>query len=63
METFATVRVCERFSVPVIGLRGVSDGQSETAGVASWEARPALIDRNLAESLDEISGAFADLIG
>lgn len=63
METFATVRVCERFSIPVIGLRGVSDGQSDTADAASWEERLALIDHNLAEFRDKVTSAFVNITG
>ena len=58
METFAIVRVCERFSIPVIGLRGVSDGSEKVEGVSSWEEKLALIDRKLAEALDTISGSL-----
>jgi adenosylhomocysteine nucleosidase len=29
METFAVLRACQAFSLPLIGLRGISDGKEE----------------------------------
>lgn len=48
METFAVVRAAMRFGVPVIGLRGVSDGVSELAELQDWTAALHLVDEGLA---------------
>ncbi|MGJ3626772.1 hypothetical protein AB5I41_07700 [Sphingomonas sp. MMS24-JH45] len=36
METFAVLRACQRFDVPLVGLRGVSDGPGGLDGVDGW---------------------------
>src|SRR3569832_807101 len=36
METFAVLRACQRFGLPLIALRGVSDGERELGVLADW---------------------------
>jgi adenosylhomocysteine nucleosidase len=52
METFAHMRACDRFGIPLIALRGISDGAEELQHYGSWaDALPAL-DRHLAHAVD-----------
>jgi adenosylhomocysteine nucleosidase len=58
METFAVVRAAARFGVPVIGLRGVSDGRADISALAHWTDALAEIDQRLAEALDLLHDHF-----
>lgn len=52
METFAVWRACQRFGVPVMGLRGVSDGPGDLSGVGGWTELLPLLDERLAAAVD-----------
>jgi adenosylhomocysteine nucleosidase len=52
METFAVLRACQRFGVPMMGLRGVSDGPGELDGVSGWTGLLPLLDERLAAVVD-----------
>lgn len=54
METYAVVRAAARFGVPVVGLRGISDGKADLTGLADWTDTLSLIDEGLAEALDRL---------
>jgi adenosylhomocysteine nucleosidase len=54
METFAVVRACQRFGVPAIGLRGVSDGPGDLDGVDGWTELLPLLDERLAAAVDAL---------
>jgi adenosylhomocysteine nucleosidase len=54
METFAVVRAAARYGVPVMGLRGVSDGPGELTGIHDWTALLAHLDERLAEAVDQL---------
>ena len=58
METFAVVRAAARFDVPVLGLRGVSDGRAELSALEHWTDALAEIDLRLAEALDLLHDHF-----
>ena len=58
METFAVVRAAARFGVPVIGLRGVSDGRTDLSALEHWTDALAEIDLRLAEALDLLPAHF-----
>lgn len=58
METFAVVRACQRFGVPVIGLRGVSDGPGTLQGIDDWTGMLNLLDERLAAAVDLIPAAI-----
>ena len=60
METFAVVRACQRFGVPVMGLRGVSDGPGELADMLGWTQLLALLDERLAQAVDMLEDALRD---
>ncbi|GGE38064.1 5'-methylthioadenosine/S-adenosylhomocysteine nucleosidase [Agaricicola taiwanensis] len=52
METYAVLRAAQRYSLPLIGLRGVSDGRSELTGAHDWREYLHVVDERLAEALD-----------
>ena len=56
METYAVLRVCQKFDVPVIGLRGISDGKEELNTLSDWTTYLHVVDENLAKSVDIIKG-------
>jgi len=58
MESFAVVRACQRFGVPVMGLRGISDGPGELADMLGWTQLLALLDERLAEAVDMLASAL-----
>ncbi|WP_311266806.1 5'-methylthioadenosine/S-adenosylhomocysteine nucleosidase [Sphingobium sp. WCS2017Hpa-17] len=58
METFAVARACERFEVPLMGLRGVSDGPGELEHIHGWMELLGLIDERLAQVVDLLPDAL-----
>lgn len=58
METFAVVRAAARFDVPVLGLRGISDGRAELSALEHWTDALMEIDLRLAEALDLLHDHF-----
>lgn len=59
METFAHLRACMAFGVPLIGLRGISDGAAELRHVSDWTEYLHVIDEKLAEAVDRVEAAIA----
>lgn len=59
METYAVVRAAARFGLPVLGLRGVSDGSGRLAALTDWTDALAEVDRALAAALDLLPAYFA----
>ncbi|MGL4319982.1 MAG: 5'-methylthioadenosine/S-adenosylhomocysteine nucleosidase, partial [Paracoccaceae bacterium] len=51
METFAILRVCQSFDLPLIALRGISDGAKEVQGMHDWEEYLHIVDENLAHAV------------
>ena len=60
METYALKRVAMHFSIPLIGLRGISDGKAELHHVDNWTEYLHVIDEKLAEAVDLILTAIAE---
>ena len=58
METYAIVRVAEGFRVPVIGLRGISDGHAEVTEMKHWTHSLEELDKKLAEAVDTLAAAI-----
>jgi adenosylhomocysteine nucleosidase len=56
MESFAVYRAARRFDVPMIGLRGISDGRSELAGLHDWIEYLHIIDQKLADAVVAFTG-------
>ncbi len=59
MESYAVLRAARRFAVPMIGLRGISDGRSDLTGLHDWTEYLHLIDEKLAATLEEFAGHVA----
>lgn len=60
METFAVLRAAHRFDVPVIGLRGISDGRDPVSKYEDWTRYLADIDRKLAAIVDRMEVLLGD---
>ena len=58
METFAILRACMSFGVPLIGLRGISDGNSEVHHIDDWTEYLHVIDEELAEAVRKLETAL-----
>ncbi|GLK66229.1 5'-methylthioadenosine/S-adenosylhomocysteine nucleosidase [Paracoccus kondratievae] len=58
METYAVLRACQRFNIPLIGLRGISDGAEELSHLSDWTQYLHLVDERLAEAVDRLSEAL-----
>nr|WP_230978822.1 5'-methylthioadenosine/S-adenosylhomocysteine nucleosidase [Mesorhizobium composti] len=59
METFAVLRACQLFAVPLIALRGISDGAAELSHVGDWTEYLNIIDEKLAVAIGRLSEALA----
>jgi adenosylhomocysteine nucleosidase len=57
MESFAVLRAAHRFGVPMVGLRGISDGRNELIGIHDWTEYLHVIDQRLAVTLEDFAGA------
>ncbi|MHB0951031.1 MAG: 5'-methylthioadenosine/S-adenosylhomocysteine nucleosidase [Allorhizobium sp.] len=60
METFAVFRVCDAYKLPLIGLRGISDGKDELRHVGDWTEYLHVIDQKLSATVDDLFGAMED---
>ena len=59
METYAVLRACQRFDVPLIGLRGVSDGAEELTHLRDWTEYLHVVDERLAAAVDVLADWWA----
>jgi adenosylhomocysteine nucleosidase len=61
METFAVLRACQRFKLPLIALRGISDGDEDLGGgLTSWTQYLHIVDEHLAAAVDRLEAAVAE---
>ena len=58
METFACLRACQLFGVPLIGLRGISDGAADLRHVGDWTEYLHVIDEKLAAAVGLLERAI-----
>ena len=58
MESYALFRACTGHGVPMIGLRGISDGKAELTQMADWTEYLLIIDEKLAMAVDRILTAL-----
>ena len=65
METFAVLRACQHFGLPLIGLRGISDGAEDLSQLSDWTQYLHLVDQRLAEAVDLLEAALqrGELLG
>lgn len=61
METFAVMRACQRFEVPLVALRGISDGADELGHVDDWTRYLHVVDERLADAVDRLPGLMTTL--
>lgn len=54
METFAVLRACMNFAVPLVALRGISDGAAELHHIDNWTEYLHVIDEKLAQAVDRL---------
>jgi adenosylhomocysteine nucleosidase len=60
METYAVLRACQSFKVPLLAIRGISDGVAELEALADWTRYLHVIDEKLASTIDLIEAAHAN---
>jgi adenosylhomocysteine nucleosidase len=59
METFAILRACQAFGVPLLALRGISDGREPLAGIDDWTRYLDVIDERLAAAVDLVEATYS----
>jgi adenosylhomocysteine nucleosidase len=59
METYSVFRSAERLKIPVIGLRGISDGRSDLTGLHDWLEFLHILDEKLALVIDAMGDHVA----
>jgi len=60
MECFAVLRAAQRYGIPTIGLRGISDGHAELSRIEDWSHSLAIIDERLATSIELFESQVRD---
>ena len=60
METWALVRAAQTFGLPLVALRGVSDGKAELTGLHDWTSTLHLVDEKLAQAVDGLIAVLTD---
>lgn len=60
METWALVRAGQTFNIPVVALRGVSDGKVELTGLDDWRSPLVQVDETLAAALDKLIAVLTE---
>ena len=60
METFAILRACQNFEIPLIGLRGISDGRHDVNHIDDWTQYLHVIDKKLALAVDGLQTALEE---
>jgi len=59
METFAILRACDAFDVPLSGIRAVSDGDAALTRYGDWADCLPLLDAGLAGRVDALATVLA----
>ncbi len=62
METYAVLRACQAFDVPMIGLRAISDGAAELRHIGDWTELLPVLDEKLASSVKRLEDADWNLL-
>lgn len=58
METFAVLRACQRFAVPLLPWRGISDGAADLHRYDDWTRLLGVVDGNLALAVDALAAVL-----
>lgn len=61
METFAVLRACQRFDVPLVGLRAISDGAAELRHIGDWTEYLHIVDEKLAGAVARLEDILSPL--
>lgn len=59
METYAILRACQGFGVPLLALRGISDGKADLSQLSDWTGYLDIIDEKLAAAVDIVEAAYS----
>jgi adenosylhomocysteine nucleosidase len=59
MESYAIYRTARRFGLPMLGLRGISDGRNDLTGVHDWTEYLHILDEKLAAAIQVLAGDVA----
>lgn len=62
METYAVLRACQRFAVPLFGLRAISDGAAELRHIGDWTEYLHIVDEKLAGAVERLETILSMLI-
>ncbi|MGR6432305.1 5'-methylthioadenosine/S-adenosylhomocysteine nucleosidase [Rhizobium sp. PAMB 3174] len=60
METFAVLRAAMAFDLPLVALRGISDGKKELSHVDDWTEYLHVVDEKLAAAVDQLLAAITN---
>ena len=60
METYACLRVCQAFGVPLVGLRGISDGDTDVDHIKDWLEYLHIVDEKLADAVQKLEAGIAN---
>ena len=60
METYAVLRACQRYTLPLIALRGISDGDRELGHLDDWKQYLHIVDEKLAHAVDLLEAAISE---
>ena len=58
MESWAIMRACHAMKMPMIGLRGISDGAHPVAELSDWTRYLSVIDERLGVAVDRVEAAL-----
>lgn len=60
METWSIMRACYQFNIPMIGLRGISDGAHPLEEYSDWTRYLHVVDQRLADAVDTLEAALRE---
>lgn len=58
METFALMRCCQTYNIPLLAFRGISDGKDELTKISDWTEYLGVIDEKLAQIVDQLQSSI-----
>jgi adenosylhomocysteine nucleosidase len=58
-ETYSVFAAAQRFGVPMVGLRAISDGRSDLTGLHDWMEFLHILDEKLALTIDGLAAVIA----